>query len=208
MFRCFIALAFIMSMFLATMTEAAAPAVQPATQPTTRPDFKVWKTIRIGNLKTADEVRASLKVKGCVVTDYTLEIINNPALFSLSPQEGEVDLVVVTPADLGLGEVRLPEVYAKAFSLGLSLCPAEVGPQLRLQYTDQPKGESLVIGMEPIVPNPQDMLGSIDVFGVGAGTSSGRKWINRTCGNPTLYWPVGTKFVFVRRMDLVAASGK
>jgi hypothetical protein len=38
----------------------------------------------------------------------------------------------------------------RAQQLGFGLAAAEVAPQLRLQYFDQPVGEFLIIGMEPI----------------------------------------------------------
>jgi hypothetical protein len=62
-----------------------------------------------------------------------------------------VDLVVVSGADLGTPtEPSLADVYARAHGHGLSLAPAEVGPQLRLEYLDQPIGEFLHVGMKPI----------------------------------------------------------
>ncbi|MFZ0673142.1 MAG: hypothetical protein WAM50_22905, partial [Pseudolabrys sp.] len=62
-----------------------------------------------------------------------------------------MDLVVVSGADLGTPtEPSLADVYTLARAHGLALAPAEVGLQLRLQYLDQPVGEFLHVGMNPI----------------------------------------------------------
>ena len=69
----------------------------------------------------------------------------------MNPTEVDVDLVVVSAAELGTPtETSLVDVYARAQERGLALAPAEVGPQLRLQYLDQPIGEFLHVGMNPI----------------------------------------------------------
>ena len=62
-----------------------------------------------------------------------------------------MELTVVSAAELGVeSESALADVYNRARQLGLVLCPPEVGPQLRLDYRDQPPGESLIIAMEPV----------------------------------------------------------
>ena len=45
----------------------------------------------------------------------------------------------------------LGDILARARQLGFKLCPAEVGPALRLAYRDQPIGEFLHIGMKPLM---------------------------------------------------------
>ena len=55
-------------------------------------------------------------------------------------------------AELGFetDTASLADIYARARQLGFGLAPAELAPQLRLQYFDQPIGEFLIIGMEPL----------------------------------------------------------
>src|SRR5262249_4582703 len=56
-----------------------------------------------------------------------------------------VELTVLSAAELGVkaDESSLSDVYERARQAGLELCPAEVGPQLRLDYRNQPLGEAL-----------------------------------------------------------------
>jgi hypothetical protein len=64
----------------------------------------------------------------------------------------DVKLAVLSAAELGVesDESSLSDVYERARRVGLELCPAEVGLQLRLEYRNQPLGEALDIAMEPV----------------------------------------------------------
>lgn len=67
------------------------------------------------------------------------------------PATETVQFVKIRIRDLGFStEPTIEEIFEKARELGLELCPAEVGPQYRLQYDDQPAKEWLYIGMKPI----------------------------------------------------------
>jgi hypothetical protein len=132
--------------------------------------FQIWKTIKLGTgFKTADEFHRAIKDSGYLIGEWADDILGKPA-FSVATKETDVDLVTVTVAQLGFenGAVR-KEIYDKAIELGLELCPAEVGPQLRLQYKDQPKREWLYIGMEPIFSSddgPEMFRVGVDDVGV------------------------------------------
>ncbi|APG15850.1 uncharacterized protein YjiS (DUF1127 family) [Bradyrhizobium elkanii] len=113
-------------------------------------DVLVWKTIRVGTFTDTFALRSAMSAMGCGVGNAADEILARPA-FTLSRKKAEVELVAVSVAELGFqGEASLREIYARAQQLGLALAPAEIAPQLRLQYLDQPIGEFLTIGMEPI----------------------------------------------------------
>lgn len=110
----------------------------------------VWKTIALGTPSGTQALRAALN-RACRVGDLAVEILDRPA-FITSKTRTRIDLVVLSAAELGFAGRDAPRaaIYERAKRLGLTLCPAEVGPQLRLQYPDQPRGEFLHVAMEPI----------------------------------------------------------
>ena len=123
-------------------------------------ELNLWKTVTLGLKKSPKDYRKAIKKDGCRIGDYAGQILNKT---EVSQTEVEVDLVVVTVGELGFKDgARRDVLYARAIELGLQLCPAEVGPALRLLYKDQPRGEWLRIGMEPIT----DSDGFPFVFGV------------------------------------------
>jgi len=153
--------------------------------------WNVWRTIKLGTgLRTAGEFGIALKQAECRIGDRGNDILGKPA-FTASETEMEVDLVNVSVADLGFkdGAIR-KDIYRRAIELGLELCPAEVGPQLRLQYRDQPKGEWLLVAMEPIT----DSDGGPGLFGVERG---GRGlWLGAGDGRPDRFWDSNGRWVF------------
>ncbi len=156
--------------------------------------WKTWKTIKLGTgLKSADDFRKEVVEAGMKIGDWANDILGKPA-FTATTSETEVELVVASVAELGFkdGATR-KDIYVRAQELGLDLCPPEVGPQLRLQYTDQPKGEWLVIAMEPIT----DSDGDLNLFHVGHG--DGVRWLDADYGDPGYFWRGGGRFVFLRR---------
>ena len=69
-----------------------------------------------------------------------------------------MELVLLSAADLGVQSESSPaDVYKRARQAGLELCPAEVGPQLRLDYRNQPLGEALDVAIEPVATYSGDL---------------------------------------------------
>ncbi|MEH2494605.1 uncharacterized protein YjiS (DUF1127 family) [Bradyrhizobium sp. AZCC 1678] len=110
-----------------------------------------WKKISVGTFANSFALRNALSAKGCAVGSSAREILARPA-FTLSASKTVVELFAVSAAELGFETetASLGQIYARAQQLGFELAAAEIAPQLRLQYLDQPVGEFLIIGMEPI----------------------------------------------------------
>jgi len=153
-----------------------------------------WRTIKLGTEKTTDALKKSLKKADCCISNWANDIINQPT-FALSESEKELDLVVLSVGEgLGFEEgACYKDICEKAKKRGLQLCPPEVGPQLRLQYTDQPKGEWLIVAMEPITGSDGDLR----VFNIER-DGGGKQWLNSNYGDPGNFWSSDYRFVFVR----------
>ena len=155
---------------------------------------KVWKTIKLGTgLKTASDFRKEVVKAGMKIDDWANDILGKHDLV-VAGSVTEVELIACSVAELGFKDGAIcKDIYVRAQELGLDLCPPEVGPQLRLRYTDQPKGEWLVIAMEPITGSG----GNLSLFVVGR-DGVGR-WLKACDGSPDGFWDGYYRFVFLRR---------
>nr|WP_249154432.1 hypothetical protein [Bradyrhizobium manausense] len=164
-------------------------------------DVATWKTITIGAFADSLTLRNELDSKGCNVGGQAAEILARPT-FTVGSQKTNVELANVSPAQLGFtsDSVTLADVYARAQQLGLGLAAAEVGPQLRIQYFDQPIGEFLIIGMEPI----KTWSGEPIILNVANG-GAGLILIGQD-GRAEAEIPVTSRFVFARSRQPAAST--
>jgi len=142
---------------LATFSSAALAQEQPISgglssglDLSTQAPFRTWRTTTIGSYKGVSAYRDALDAAKIKIGDAANEILGRAA-FPYAREKTVVELAVVSAAELGVeSESSLADFYNRARQLGLVLCPAEVAPQLRLDYRDQPRGETLIIAMEPV----------------------------------------------------------
>jgi len=107
--------------------------------------------IEIGG-KNAEALKKELEKNKIKTSNYANDILASKDFTTLENSEN-ITLVRLKVRDLGFEQGAITdEVYEKANDLGLELCPAEIGPCLRLKYTDQPMNEWLLIGMKQITP--------------------------------------------------------
>ncbi len=151
------------------------------------PELKIFKTLTLGLHRSPKAYRRALESAGFRIGDYASEILKK---ISVAKTPAEVDLVLITVAELGFkAGAHRGAIYARALELGLQLCPAEVGPALRLATKDSPW---ILVGMEPIT----DSVGDPQVFFVG--TDRDDRWLDGNYGAPGCFWSGGFLWVFVR----------
>lgn len=103
-------------------------------------------SVHVGGLSKA-ELRARLEVAN-VRLNPMAEALFADARFEPSPTRTLLAIARRSVADLGLRNGgTFAEIVARAQALGLSLCPLELGPYLRVEYLDQPEAT------EPSAPN-------------------------------------------------------
>jgi hypothetical protein len=130
---------------------------------TSFPEGKIRRQqVEIGG-KTKEQLQSELEQAGVNLTSNAEDMMKSPE-FNTLPVAQALDTVRLKLGDLGLsGYPTTDQVYRKAQELGLELCPAEVGPYMRLQTKDQPLADYYCIGMKQIIGS----RGYPRVFGLG-----------------------------------------
>jgi hypothetical protein len=165
-------------------------------------DVPVWKTITVGTFADLFALSNALDAVGCGIGNSAGEILARPT-FTLSATKTSVELFAVSAAELGFqtDTASMADIYARAQQLGFRLAAAEVGPQLRLQF-DQPIGEFLIIGMEPI----RTWKGERVILTVANG-GAGLILIGQD-GSADAQISVASRFLFVRSNKAALAEGQ
>ncbi len=155
-------------------------------KPITYEEFKKQKEQY--NATVMDE---SLKIK---ISDHAQYMFRYKDFATLKNTE-QFDLVHLKVSDLGFPHgATTEEIYQKAKELGLELCPAEVGPNLRLKYTNQPLNEWLRIAMKQLPGRG----GGLRVFSVNRDYDGGL-WLDYDWAQPGRQWAPDDEFVFRSR---------
>lgn len=151
-----------------------------------------FEDLEIGG-KSAKDLKKQLDADGIKVSTWANDMLQSRD-FSTLPRTQSLSTVRLKVSDLGFtGYPTTDQLYAKAQSLGLDLCPAEVGPNLRLKYNHQPMDEWLYIGMKPITDSHSDP----HVFELRRG--GGGLWLDDSWAGPGSRWGPEGEFVFSLR---------
>ena len=160
------------------------------------PSFTTWMNIQLGTgLITGNDFRESLRKVNFTVGVWGYAILSS-SHFIGSRKKREVELVQVSIAELGYeyGAARR-DIYERAQNLGLRLCPAEVGPYLRIQYVEQPEGEQILIAMESVFISSRTS-GSFAVLGRTEYCGPALDGIDN---RPEDFWNANSRWIFLRR---------
>ena len=161
--------------------------------------FKLLGSFKIGTHKNADTLMKAMKKEDFKISDWAEDMMKQPT-FTVVSSESEILLAEISVGDLGFKKgATYKEICERAVGMKMehngetytvALCPAEAGPQFRLQYKNQPKGEWLRIAMEPITGSDGDRyLFRVAHFDRG-------QWLDWDDGGPGYFWSADYRFVW------------
>jgi len=97
------------------------------------------RLIRTGGASKA-ELLSQLERAGVQLNDAARRLFDDER-FTTSPVSSLVEIAEVSVAGLGLHDgATMAQIVEQAAARSLALCPLELAPHFRLQYTDQPEG--------------------------------------------------------------------
>ena len=131
------------------------------------------------------------EMKSQFIVSETADSMLKNADFTVSKEKENLTLIFLKVQGLGFSsDPTTEEIFKKAEELGLELCPAETGPQLRNQYLDQPTNEWFNIAMKPIINSD----GGPNVFYLSRNDDG--LWLNNFWAFPGDLWNPDGELVF------------
>ncbi len=152
-----------------------------------------WETIELGTHESGALLLAALERDGYKANKGAEGIMLKPE-FTVSPTRTKLRLYKVTADELGLaqGGTRV-QIYDAAFVKGFCKIPAEAGPQTRLKYLNQQRGECLVIATDSI----SDSGGNLRLFVIDHDDHG--RYLNAHCYYPDHVFLPDIPWLFGRR---------
>jgi len=152
----------------------------------------IVRTIEVGGLSKA-ELLHQFQRHSISMNDYGKRLFEET---SWVPSQTPYSLETVELAARQLGfpaGTVTAQLYERAGELGLSLCPLEAGPFLRLQYLDQPEGFWITIASQTLSDEP-DFPNGFYLRRLEDGL-----WIRGYTATPDHVWDADDHFVFCKR---------
>jgi hypothetical protein len=167
-------------------------------------DLGVPRSVRIGGT-TKQALLADLQACGVQLNEIARTIFAHHD-FATSDEPAVIETKELSVGDLGHTEgATIAEVHASAARRGLSLCPLELAPHLRLQFMEQPEGYwghppsehrappgSLTIAAQPLATDDGDLLGFY------LRRTRGVLWLRGYRSPAEHVWSAEDRFVFAR----------
>ena len=152
------------------------------------PDKKIftYELATDTSIKSPEQAKQKLESKGIWISDYGKGLLEKT---EFSQEQTQYKLVQFTVKQLGFSQdATTDQIYTKAQELGLKLCPAEVGPLLRLSYEGK---DWKLIAMKQIIGRD----GYPSVFNLGSGAV--KLWLDGNSAYPVGRWSSDYQFVFL-----------
>jgi hypothetical protein len=101
----------------------------------------ITRTVEVGG-HTKQQLIQRLDEYSILLNEYGKRLLTDEK-FTISETKYNLQTVELTVGYIGFPEgATTAQIYKRAIELGLELCPLELGPYLRLEYLDQPEGDS------------------------------------------------------------------
>ncbi|MEK7150712.1 MAG: hypothetical protein AAB783_00735 [Patescibacteria group bacterium] len=158
--------------------------------------MKDLPTVILGTLRSDVLCESTLKEVGRRIGPDARKVLRTTPF---SRRGERIPLTAISNAELGFTQdVTRLQTYEAALKLRLEIVPAEIGPGLGAIYYDQPAGEELMIGMEPLV-----LKGFRRIFTVEHTPATGL-WLSLCKSHITLRFPPSTIWVFGKQVGIVS----